>query len=163
VTEKAKFVYVIYIHTTPEQVWNALRDPEMTKDYWGLARNRSEWKPGSVWRHEDYEDAEKLLVTGAVLESDPPRRLVLSWVHPEDAGNGAKTSRVSFDVEPFMGSVRLTVTHEELEPDSPMLRGITTGWPAVLSSLKTMLETGAAMPMTMRRRGRDAQPQSRGV
>ena len=67
---KAKFVYVIYIHSTPEKVWNALIDPEMTKDYWGLARNRSEWTPGSAWRHEDYEDAEKLLVTGSVLESN---------------------------------------------------------------------------------------------
>jgi uncharacterized protein YndB with AHSA1/START domain len=158
---KAKFVYVIYIHTTPEKVCNALIDPEMTKDYWGLARNRSDWKRGSAWRHEDYEDAEKLLVTGSVLESDPPRRLVLTWAHPEDAGNAAKTSRVTFDIERFMESVRLTVTHDELEPESKMLVGISAGWPAVLSSMKTMLETGAAMPMTQRRWGQDAQP--RGV
>src|SRR5262249_5203268 len=109
---KAKFVYVIYIHTTAEKVWNALIDPEMTKDYWGLARNRS------------------------VLESDRPRRLVLTWAHPDDAGDAPKTSRVSFDIDPFMGSVRLTVTHEELEPDSAMLHGISAGWPAVLSSMK---------------------------
>jgi uncharacterized protein YndB with AHSA1/START domain len=156
---EARFVYVIYIHTTPEKLWNALIDPEMTKDYWGLARNRSDWKSGSPWRHEDYEDGNKLLVTGCVLESDRPRRLVLSWAHPEDAGNVAKTSRVSFDIEPFMESVRLTVTHDELEPDSAMARGIAAGWPAVLSSLKTMLETGAALPMTRRRWRRDAQRQ----
>jgi hypothetical protein len=60
---------------------------------------------------------------------------------------------VTFDVEPFMDAVRLTVTHDELEPDSGMLRGVTAGWPVVLSSLKTMLETGRAMPMTMRRWG----------
>jgi uncharacterized protein YndB with AHSA1/START domain len=158
---KAKFVYVIYIHTTPEKVWNALIDPEMTKDYWGLARNRSDWTPSSAWRHEDCEDAEKVLVSGSVLEINRPRRLVLTWAHPNDAGNAAKTSRVSFDIDPFMDSVRLTVTHEELEPDSAMLHGISAGWPAVLSSLKTLLETGAAMSMTQRRWGRDAQP--RGV
>jgi uncharacterized protein YndB with AHSA1/START domain len=155
---KASFVYVIYINTTPEKVWNALIDPEMTREYWGLASNRSDWKPGSPWRHEDYEDAETLLVTGSVLESDPPRRLVLSWAHPEDDGDAAKTSRVAFDIETFAGSVRLTVTHDELEPGSKMQAGITAGWPAVLSSMKTMLETGAAMPMTRRRWGRNAQP-----
>jgi uncharacterized protein YndB with AHSA1/START domain len=96
-----------------------------------------------------------------VLERNRPRRLVLTWAHPDDAGNAAKTSRVSFDINPFMDSVRLTVTHEELEPDSAMLLGISTGWPAVLSSMKTLLETGAAMPMTQRLWGRDAQP--RGV
>ena len=155
---KASFVYVIYINTTPEKVWTALIDPEMTKDYWGLARNRSDWKPGSRWRHEDYEDADNLLVTGSVLESDPPRRLVLTWAHPDDAGDAAKTSRVTFDIEGFMGSVRLTVTHDELEPASKTQAGITAGWPAVLSSMKTMLETGVAMPMTQRRWGRDVQP-----
>lgn len=113
---------------------------------------------GFAWRHEDYEDAEKLLVIGSVLESDRPRRLVLTWAHPDDAGNAAKTSRVSFDIDPYKGSVRLTVRHDELEPDSAMLHGISSGWPAVLSSMKTLLETGASMPMTQRRWGRDAQP-----
>jgi uncharacterized protein YndB with AHSA1/START domain len=156
--DKAKFVYVTYIHTTPDAVWQAIIDPEMTKSYWGLARNRSQWTPGAPWQHEDYEDAGTVRVTGTVLECDPPRRLVLSWVHPEDAGNAAKTSRVTFDIEPYMEAVRLTVTHDELEPGSSMFSGISAGWPAVLSSLKTLLETGAALPMTQRRWGRNAQP-----
>jgi len=155
---KPEYVYMIYIDAPCEKVWDALIDPEMTKDYWGLARNRSDWKRGSPWRHEDYEDADQLLVTGSVLESDPPWHLVLSWAHPEEAGDAAKISRVTFDIEAFMGSVRLTVTHDELEAGSKTQAGITAGWPAVLSSMKTMLETGAAMPMTRRRWGRDAQP-----
>jgi uncharacterized protein YndB with AHSA1/START domain len=150
---KPSFVYVTYIESTPQKVWNALTDPEMTKEYWVRHRNQSDWKPGSVWRHEDYEDASKVDITGTVLERDPPRRLVLTWANPAEAADPSKVSRVTFDIVTFKGAVRLTVTHDDLEPDSNMLRGITTGWPVVLSSLKTMLETGAAMPMTMTREG----------
>ncbi len=148
---KASFVYVTYIETTPEKVWNALIDPEMTKDYWGRRRNRSDWKPGSPWRHEDYDDPSKVAIEGRVVESDPPRRLVLTWAHPSPAQDAGQVSRVTFEIEPYLSAVRLTVTHDELEPDSGMLRGISAGWPAVLSSLKTMLETGASMPMTRQR------------
>jgi uncharacterized protein YndB with AHSA1/START domain len=143
----ATFVYVTYIATTPEKVWTALIDGEMTKDYWGRHKNVSDWKPGSRWAHEDYETGAADVV-GQVVESDPPRKLVLTW---ESARAESGPSRVTFQIEPFMGAVRLTVIHEELEPGSPMHQGVSQGWPAVLSSLKTLLETGRAMPMTMRR------------
>jgi uncharacterized protein YndB with AHSA1/START domain len=144
---KPSYVYITYIQTTPERVWNALIDPELTKDYWGRRRNVSDWRPGSSWRHEDYDNG-SVAVAGQIIESDPPRRLVLTWAHP-GAKSGAKSetpSRVTFEIESFMGAVRLTVTHEEL--DAEMLRAISAGWPAVLSSLKTLLETGASLPMT---------------
>jgi uncharacterized protein YndB with AHSA1/START domain len=150
---KPSFVYVTYIESTPQKVWNALTNPEMTKDYWVRHRNRSDWKPGSAWRHEDYDDAAKLDIAGTVVEADPPRRLVLTWASPAEASDPNKVSRVTFDIEMFRGAVRLTVTHDELEPESGMLRGITMGWPVVLASLKTMLETGSAMSMTMTREG----------
>ncbi|ARQ01378.1 SRPBCC family protein [Pseudorhodoplanes sinuspersici] len=146
---KPSFVYVTYIQTTPETLWNALLDPEMTKDYWGRHRNVSDWKTGSAWRHEDYDDANNVRVVGTVLESNPPHRLVLSWASPEKGDDPAKQSRVTFDIEPYMGEVRLTVTHEDL--DNEMLRRVSGGWPAILSSLKTLLETGKAMPMTQKR------------
>lgn len=144
---KTAYVYVTYIETTPEKVWNALIDPEMTKDYWGRHRNRSDWKPGSPWQHEDYDDS-SVSVCGTVIESDPPRRLVLTWASNHDALNPGAVSRVTFDIEPAFGAVRLTVTHDELEEGSAMFKGISAGWPAVLSSLKTLLETGQSMPMT---------------
>ena len=147
------FVYVTYISTTPEKLWNALMDPELTKQYWARHRNVSDWKASSAWTHQDYDDAGIVDIVGKVVESTAPKRLVLTWAFPADAGKEAKHSRVTFEIEPFMGVVRLTVTHDELEPDSEMLRGITQGWPAVLSSLKTLLETGKPMTMTTRRSG----------
>jgi uncharacterized protein YndB with AHSA1/START domain len=140
---KSQFVYVTYISSSAEKVWNALMDPETTRKYWGHL-NVSDWKPGSDWRHEDASTGAIRLV-GKVVESTPPRRLVITWAFPADAQNQAKHTRVTFDVEPIGAAVRLKVTHDELEPGSEMERGITRGWPAVLSNLKSLLETGQAM------------------
>jgi uncharacterized protein YndB with AHSA1/START domain len=141
---KPEFVYVIYIQSPPEKIWQALIDPEMTKEFWGRYQNQSDWKAGSEWRHQNYDDADDIAVAGTVVESNPPHRLVLTWARP----NSADVSRVTFDIEEFMGSARLTVTHSELSAE--MLRNISAGWPAILSSLKSLLETGASLPMTRR-------------
>ena len=146
---KPEYVYVIYIQAPCEKVWDALIDPEMTKDYWGRHRNSSNWRTGSRWQHEDYDDASQVAVAGTVVESDCPHRLVLSWARPENVGNPEKVSRVTFTIEEQFGSTKLTVIHSDLDPET--LRGISAGWPAILSSLKTMLETGASLPMTRQR------------
>ena len=148
----SRFVYVTYIQTTPEKVWAALFDPEMTRQYWGVHRNVSDWKVGSEWKHVDADDESKVAAVGKVVEAEEPRRLVLTWASPGAAGDPAKTSRLAIDIEPQFGAVKLTVLHEEM--DEEMYRGASTGWPAILSSLKTMLETGRAMPMTTRRWGK---------
>lgn len=148
--DRTSFVYVIYISTTQEELWNALTDGEMTKQYWARHRNVSDWKVGSTWQHQDYDDPGIVDLVGKVVENVPPRRLVLTWAFPADAENEAKHSRVTFLIEPFLDAMRLTVAHEDLEPGD-MLRGISQGWPVVVSSLKTLLETGQAMPMTTRR------------
>ena len=85
-------------------------------------------------------------MVGNVIESDPPRRLVLTWAFPVDESHEEKHSRVTFDIEPIRGVVRLAVTHDRLEPDSEMFHGITEGWPKVLSSLKSLLEVGRPLP-----------------
>ncbi len=143
--DKPRFVYVVYISTTPEKLWNALLDSKMTAQYW-QHDNVSDWKPGSRWEHRTSDKERTLHLVGKVVESSPPRRLVLTWAAPADEAHEKKHSRVTFEIEPVRDVVRLTVTHDDLEPGSEMLEGITKGWPKVLSSLKSLLETGRALP-----------------
>jgi uncharacterized protein YndB with AHSA1/START domain len=135
------FVYVIYIAATAEMVWKALLDGEFTRQYWG-AENLSDWQPGSTWEHRRSDATRSVLVLGEVLEAVAPRRLVLTWADPEDNRDKARHSRVSFDIEAVGDMIRLTVTHDELEAGSEMQRKVSQGWPRVLSSLKSLLETG---------------------
>jgi uncharacterized protein YndB with AHSA1/START domain len=151
---KPDFVYATYIATTPEKVWQALVDPELMRAYWvdpagddPAHVNVSDWQPGSQWEHQRQDDARTVDMVGKVVEITPPSRLVLTWARPRDADNASKHSRVSFDIEPMGDAlVRLTVTHQDLDPQ--MLNGISGGWPRILSNLKTLLETGHALPRT---------------
>ena len=145
--DKPKFVYVSYINSTPEKVFNALIDPEMTKKYWWNHHNASDWKTGSKWEHRDYDNPSKVDIVGQVIESNPPNKLVVSWARPADEHNAERTSRVTYDIETSSeGVVRLTITHDEL--DEEMFESISTGWPGVVSALKTLLETGSVGAQT---------------
>lgn len=135
--EKTSFVYVTYIRSTPEKVFEALTKPEITRRYWGH-ENVSEWKPGSTWEHVRANDQRAVNIVGKVVEVTAPTRLVITWASPSQADY----SRVSFDIAAYEEMVRLTVTHDELEAGSGMATGIQKGWPIVLSSLKSLLETG---------------------
>ncbi|MEI4472596.1 SRPBCC family protein [Frigidibacter sp. MR17.24] len=142
----ARFVYVTYIRTTAEKVFEALTRPEVTRRYW-CHENVSDWQTGSGWQHVRHATGEVDLV-GKVIETDPPHRLVISWANQSQQEDPAAYSRVSFDIAPRPdGIVRLTVTHEDLQPGGGMLAGISEGWPLVLSSLKSFLETGTGVPM----------------
>ena len=145
---KPSYVYVTYIATTPEKVWRALVDPVVTREYWDAGgpahENVSDWRPGSQWQHIRVDDARTVDIVGKVVESTPPRRLVLTWARPKEAEDDSKHARVTFDIEQHGdGIIRLTVTHEDLDPQ--MFAGISKGWPHVLSNLKTLLETGRAL------------------
>jgi uncharacterized protein YndB with AHSA1/START domain len=142
--KNATFVYVTYIASTPEKVWRALLDGEATRKYWGHF-NVSDWKPGSGWRHEQDNAERTLRMVGTVVEVNEPKRLVFTWAPPADANDESKHSRVTFELEPNGDTVKLTVTHSELEPGSNMFNGISKGWPHVLSGLKTYIETGKTL------------------
>src|SRR5690606_24137723 len=105
----------------------------------------SDWEPGSNWQHVRTHDERRVDLVGKVLEISPPTRLVISWADPSEADNPASHSRVTFTIDPYDDMVRLTVSHEELKAGSGMAKGIQQGWPIVLSSLKSFLETGRAI------------------
>jgi len=133
-------IFEIYIRTSPEQLWQAITDPEIRARYQFGARIESDWTSGSNYQ-VTHDSASGPLIEGQNLEIDPPRRLVQTYhaVWGEDvAAQG--TSRVTWDIEQVGDSCRLTVTHDQLRDDADEhLHG---GWPMILSGLKTWLETG---------------------
>ena len=151
---KPSFVYVTFIATTREKLWQALVDPDVMRQYWiglnpdSLAHvNVSDWKPGSRWEHQHQNEARTVDIVGKVIECSPPRRLVYSWARPSEENDETKHSVVTFEIEQRTAAiVKLTVTHDRLEPDPKMLAGISGGWPQILSNLKSLLETGRPLP-----------------
>jgi len=161
------FEYTIHVAAPPERVWRALTDPEDTPRYWrhrqaGGKTFPSDWQRGSTWSlvHADVG----LVVSDpamVILESDPPRHLAYTWhtctpewaaavgLDPETAAawRAEPRSRVVYDLEETsQGVTRLTVLHDGFAPGSVVLPNIAQGWPAVVSSLKSMLETGSPLP-----------------
>jgi uncharacterized protein YndB with AHSA1/START domain len=139
---KPEFVYVIYIASTPEKVFEALTDSGMSEQYWHGNTVVSDWKVGSPFALRlAYHDND---ITGEVLEYDPPRRLAYSF-RAHDGSDGGKASRVTFELERQMDQVKLTLVHDRFEPGSPVIEKISLGWPLILSSLKSYVECGMVL------------------
>lgn len=139
---KPKLIYTTYIKTTPKKLWAAITNPEFTRQYWAGLAAVSDWKKGSPWQLVTTDDKREIFVTGKVLESVPLKRLVLSWADPDDL---ADKSRVTFEIKPFKNLVCLTVTHGNFKAGSTMAGNVSGGWPRVLSSMKSFLETGKGL------------------
>ena len=156
--DKPSFVYTTYIRTTPERLWQALTEPAFTRRYWG-ATFETDWKAGSPMTWEQFgstsADPEQV-----VLVSEPFRRLSYSWhtftpellesldftVEARERIAAEERSKVTFELEPLGDLVKLTVVHDGFEPGSVVASLVTEGWPGILSSLKTLLETGETPP-----------------
>jgi uncharacterized protein YndB with AHSA1/START domain len=143
----SQFVYVTFIRTTPEKLWRAMTEPEFTRQFWMNTTQESEWKPGASWRiaKPNGESAD----SGEVVEIDPPRKLVLTWqnhLFPEMNAEGF--SRLTYQLEEQGDMVKLTVTHEMDRSDSKFIKAVSNGWPVILASLKSFLETGNALEAT---------------
>jgi uncharacterized protein YndB with AHSA1/START domain len=140
---KPEFVYVTYIETTPEKLWDALTSSEFTRRYWWDTSVASDWKVGSPFSLVLNGNTTDV---GEVLEADRPRRLSYTFRHIlNEAARKERPSRVTFGLEQHGKLVKLTLTHEDFADDSVILDGISKGWPAIMSSLKSMLETGEAL------------------
>jgi uncharacterized protein YndB with AHSA1/START domain len=138
--KKPKQVYTMFIRSTPKKTWDAITKPEFTRQYWAGIANVSDWKKGSKWEHVAKES--EVWITGEVVESLPPKRLVLTWADPDDLKD---KSRVTFEIEPVENMVCLTVVHDKFKDGSKMAGKVSWGWPRVLSSLKSFLETGKGL------------------
>jgi len=148
--EKPRFVYVTYIAAAPDEVWKALTQGDLTWQYWNGRRVESDWTVGStVTFWYDTADGEAPSDRGIVLESKRPRHLSYTF-HVEfiDELLDEHPSRVTFDLEREGDAVKLTLTHDEFEPGSKVLEGCRSGWPAILSGLKSLLETGEPLEET---------------
>jgi uncharacterized protein YndB with AHSA1/START domain len=144
---KSSFVYVTYIRATPERVWRALTEPEFTRQFWAGTWQESEWKVGAPWRIMIPDG--RVADQGEVLEIEPHRRLVLSWRNefkPELRAEGH--SRLTYLLEPEGDMVRLTVRHEIDRPQSRLIETVSGGWPLILASLKSLIETGESLAAT---------------
>lgn len=144
---KPEFVYVTYIETTPEKLWQALTDGDFTERYWFGYRVTLDGGVGACFtlgKNGEVTDE------GVVEEYEPPKRLAYSW-HPifNDEMSQEKPSRVSFDLEQRGAYMKLTVMHAGFPPDSKVLPSIASGWPMVLSSLKSFLESGKPLPLAV--------------
>jgi uncharacterized protein YndB with AHSA1/START domain len=143
----SRFVYVTYIRTTAAKLWKALLEPEFTRQYWVGTWQDCEWKEGASW---------KLMIpdgrvgdAGEVLELLPEKRLVLSWRNeflPDLKAEGF--SRCTYEIEQVGDTIKLTVIHEMDKPDSKLIDGVSNGWPHLLASLKSLLETGESLVET---------------
>src|SRR5215831_10216925 len=136
---RSTFVYVTYIRTTPEKLWSALTDAEFMKQYWFGTRCESEWKAGSPWKmvHGDGHVSD----AGEIVESDPPRRLVIRWLHQEKPELKAEgPSLCTMELQPTAGAVKLSITHSIERDPSKLITAVSGGWPKILSNLKSLLE-----------------------
>jgi uncharacterized protein YndB with AHSA1/START domain len=143
---ESRFVYVTYIRTTPEKLWQALTDPEFTRRYWVETWQECEWKPGAAWKIMTPNG--RPADSGEVLEIDPPRKLVLRWRHHLTPAAAGEVSRMTYTLEPEGEAVKLTVLHESELTDSKLIGATSQGWPVILSSLKSLLETGESLEAT---------------
>jgi uncharacterized protein YndB with AHSA1/START domain len=145
---KPKFVYVIYIRTTPEKLWTALTDQQTIRTYWFGITAESDWKPGSSWalKFEDGRTAD----TGEILEAVPPTRLVIRWRNefkPELKAEGWSRCTMEIEMADYYPdhsakAVKLTISHELEGEGTKFVEAVSGGWPKIMSNLKSLLETG---------------------
>ncbi|OPA80559.1 hypothetical protein BVG16_07500 [Paenibacillus selenitireducens] len=143
------FVYVTYIATTPEKLWEALTSSDFTEQYFFGSQIQSDWYEGSditFSRNGQVSDY------GKILKCEPHRLLSFTWTYVEDKASREKPSQVTFELKPMDHStVKLTLKHENLVPTDIVdkddtFEGLNNGWPAIMSNLKSLLETGNTLP-----------------
>jgi uncharacterized protein YndB with AHSA1/START domain len=123
-------------------LWSALTDVEFMTQYWFGSHCESQWTAGSSWKMV-YPDG-RISDAGAIVEAEPPRRLVIRWRHqnkPELKAEG--DSYCTIELEPIGSAVKLSITHTIEREPSALIVAVSGGWPKIISNLKSLLETGS--------------------
>jgi uncharacterized protein YndB with AHSA1/START domain len=143
----SRFVYVTYIRTTPEKLWDALTKPEFTRQYWANTHQESEWKKDSPWAIMIPDG--RVGDSGKIVEIEPPKRLVIDWQNQfVESMKDEGVSRLTYVIYQVGDTVQLTLTHEMDRPHSQLIEAVSHGWPHILASLKSLLETGKSLEGT---------------
>jgi uncharacterized protein YndB with AHSA1/START domain len=142
---ESRFLYVTYIRATPERIWEHLTTPELNKLFWGGYFQKSRWEVGADYLIEGADG--RVWDQGKVVVAEPPRRLQVTWLHVNDEAMKAEGESVcSFELEPAQAGVtKLTVTHAIDRSPSKLIDAVSGGWPMILASLKSLVETGTAL------------------
>ena len=142
---ESRFLYVTYIRATPQKIWDCFTDPEMNRKFWGGYHQDSSFEVGGDYKLAGPDG--RVWDAGKVLASDPPRLLRLSWRHLSEGAMQAEGESIcTIEIEAAQAGVTtLTLTHEIGVAESKLIAGVATGWPSILSSLKSLLETGEAL------------------
>lgn len=143
----SRFVYVTYIRTTPEKLWAALTEPDLTRLWWCETWQDCTWTKGASWTAMIPDG--RIADSGVILEIDRPRRLVFTWENqfvPEMKLEGHSTC--TYDLEVVGDSVKFTLTYEIGLAKSLLIGAVSEGWPHLLASLKSLLETGKPLAET---------------
>jgi uncharacterized protein YndB with AHSA1/START domain len=137
------FAYAMHIKTTPEKLWEALTSNEFWQEYWGgVWRVESNWRAGSPLKF--FTGDGKFFSQGEILESDPPKRLSYTWPNPEEQHGSTPPERLTWEINTTgPGTVMLKLVHDRLSDE--YYQSVGKGWAKILSSLKTLLETGSPL------------------
>ena len=146
---KPAIVYTIYIASTPEKVWQALTSAEFSKKYFSGFAIEAELKVGGAFIARAPDGS--VHISGEVFECDPPRKLTITWnVNWPALVEKLGPTLVTYEIEQAGDAVKLTMLQShDRDISDDILEGGRQGWPAILSSLKSVLETGKPLAIKM--------------
>jgi uncharacterized protein YndB with AHSA1/START domain len=148
--ERPTMVHEVYIRATPEKLWQAITDGDLTEKYYYGTRIECDWMPGAEYAYKAPDGS--AMLSGKIKEIEPLKRLVKTFIPRWNAsgdmtGQEGSVSEVVYEIEQKGEACKLTLTHYDLAQGDPMTEGIKRGWSEILSGLKTLLETGK--PLTI--------------
>lgn len=144
---KLRHVFQILIGASAEEVWRTITDPDVTETYFHETRILSDFEVGSPVRYE--LPSGRTIVVGEILEADPPHRLSMTWQFRREEGSEDPPSRVTWEIEPAGDLCKLTLIHDGFDSETRTYREVGEGWPKILSSMKSLIETGKPLPLNV--------------